>query len=59
MPDITMCRNNTCPLQKICKRHPTSGTTPYLKAQSWALFEFKKCMECERVTCVNFWKEKE
>ena len=36
MPDITMCKNQTCPMRKSCYRHTESGTEPNPRWQSWA-----------------------
>jgi hypothetical protein len=40
MPDITMCKNNNCPMKNDCYRY-TAIPNAY---QSYSLFEFdKKC----------------
>lgn len=35
MPDITMCKDETCPLKGSCYRHPASGTEPSEHRQSF------------------------
>ena len=39
MPDITMCRGDTCALSDTCYRCPTSGTEPDPVNQSWFIEE--------------------
>jgi hypothetical protein len=38
MPDITMCKNETCPRKAECFRY----TVPYTSYQTWTVFDWKK-----------------
>ena len=53
MPDISMCLNASCPLQKDCYRY-TAPPNPY--RQSYAGFKFTE--ENGKPKCENFWSNK-
>ena len=46
MPDITLCTNNDCPMQKQCKRHQ-SQWEKLSNWQSMGFFEPVSEMECD------------
>lgn len=48
MPDISMCKNNTCPSRKSCYRY-TAETNP--NRQTYNLFEVKKGKD----KCLYYW----
>lgn len=39
MPDIQMCRSQSCARAERCRRHPDSGTSPHEFSQAWGDFE--------------------
>lgn len=51
MPDISMCKNETCPLRKTCYRF-MAKPSPWRQAYG----EFKWSEDNEgKVTCDNYW----
>lgn len=48
MPDISMCKNNTCPSRKSCYRHTA---TPNPNRQTYNLFEVEKGKD----KCPYYW----
>lgn len=51
MPDITMCRTESCPIKKICYRYMAEPTP---EQQSYALFLFLK--KGDSVFCPHYKK---
>ncbi len=49
MPDISMCKNDTCPLKKSCYRFMA---TPGMR-QSYSVFEYK-IINDNHITCDGF-----
>lgn len=39
MPDISMCRHETCEMRTLCWRHEASGTEPTPQRQSYQAYE--------------------
>jgi hypothetical protein len=39
MPDISMCRHETCEMRTLCWRHADSGTEPTSQRQAYQAYE--------------------
>jgi len=57
MPDITMCKGDTCALADTCYRCPASGTEPNPTNQSWFIEEPYWRDGTKRLTvCDHYWE---
>jgi len=55
MPDITICKNNVCPLSDNCYRYKA---TPLKYGQSYSLFRFKVNPNTNTSTCKFYIEDK-
>ena len=57
MPDITMCKGDTCTLSETCHRCQKSGTKPDELRQSWFIDEpYYRGSSKGPTVCDYYWK---